>query len=139
MIPLSSSIPSTLSPRARAALQRRLIWLGHFLFRYRDYVLPLVFLVLLLTTSPAFPFGSERLDWWMDGLGIVMALIGQALRVLVIGFAYIKRGGRKKRIVADTLVRTGFFAHSRNPLYLGNLLILLGLILIANCRWWYLL
>jgi hypothetical protein len=75
----------------------------------------------------------------MDGVGVVVVLTGQVLRVLVIGFVQIKRGGNKKRIAADTLVREGFFAHSRNPLYLGNLLIILGFVLIANCRWWYLL
>ncbi|MBI3797086.1 MAG: DUF1295 domain-containing protein [Deltaproteobacteria bacterium] len=119
--------------------RRGLIRFGHFLFGYRDYLVPLTFVLLTLTTSPEFPFGSERLDGWLDGLGIVVALTGQFLRVLVIGFAYIKRGGYRKRIAADKLVRQGFFAHSRNPLYLGNLLILFGLVLIAHNRWWYLL
>ncbi len=75
----------------------------------------------------------------MDGVGTGVALSGQALRVLVIGFAYIKRGGRRKRITADRLVCEGIFAHVRNPMYLGNLLIILGLALIANSPWWYLL
>jgi hypothetical protein len=73
----------------------------------------------------------------MDGLGILVALAGQVFRGLVIGFAYIKRGGRKKRLMAERLVREGFFAHVRNPMYLGNLLIIFGLMLIANSRWWY--
>lgn len=115
-----------------------MVQLGHFLFGYRDYLIPLTFLALMVTTTPEFPFDSERLDWWMDVLGIAVVLIGQTLRMLVIGFVYIKRGGYHKRIAATSLVREGFFAHSRNPLYLGNLLILFGLILIANCRWWYL-
>jgi protein-S-isoprenylcysteine O-methyltransferase Ste14 len=116
-----------------------MIRLGHFFFGYRDYLIPLAFLILLFTTSPEFPFGSERLDRWLDGLGLVVALIGQGCRILAIGSVdNIRRGGQQKRIAADTLIREGFFAHSRNPLYLGNLLILFGLILIANCRWWYL-
>ncbi len=143
MTSLGSSPPLPVPPAPHAwptaVLRRGMIRLGHFFFSYRDYLVPLAFLFLTLTTSPEFPFGSERLDRWLDGLGIVVALTGQVLRVLVIGFAYIKRGGYRKRIAADKLVREGFFAHSRNPLYLGNLLILFGLILIANNRWWHLL
>jgi protein-S-isoprenylcysteine O-methyltransferase Ste14 len=112
---------------------------GHFLFGYRDYLFPLVFLLLVLATRPDVPFGSERLDWWMDILGIGMALIGQGWRMLAVGaIENIRRGGRQKRIAADRLIRTGLFAHSRNPLYLGNLLIIGGLVCVADCRWWYL-
>ena len=67
--------------------------------------------------------GDWRLDRRLDAAGFVVASIGQLLRVAVIGFAYITRGGRNRRIVADSLVQAGIFAHSRNPLYLGNLLI----------------
>ncbi|HEU6452225.1 MAG TPA: methyltransferase, partial [Gemmatimonadaceae bacterium] len=35
-----------------------------------------------------------------------------------------------KQVYAEELVTRGFFNHSRNPLYVGNLLILLGLIII---------
>ena len=38
---------------------------------------------------------------------------------------------------AETLVTRGFFAHSRNPLYLGNFLVLLGLFVIYNNPWVY--
>ncbi|HLG31185.1 MAG TPA: isoprenylcysteine carboxylmethyltransferase family protein, partial [Candidatus Brocadiales bacterium] len=49
----------------------------------------------------------------------------------------IKRGGRDKKIAADRLVQGGLFAHSRNPLYLGNILILSGLGIIYNSTWVY--
>src|SRR5262245_34872168 len=113
---------------------------GHLLFGYRDYLFPLAFLLLTVTTKPAFPLGSERLDWWMDVVGLVVALMGEGCRVLAVGCVQnIRRGGRHKRLRATTLIRTGFFAHSRNPLYLGNLLIFCGLVLIANSYWWYVL
>jgi hypothetical protein len=51
----------------------------------------------------------------------------------------IKRGGDKKNIAAGRLFQDGLFAHSRNPLYLGNLCIVFGLILIANDVWAYVL
>jgi len=136
-VPWSSPDPPASQPRPVTMRSVWLIQLGHFFFGYRDYLIPFMFLMLSVTTVPEFPLGSERLDRWLDIGGLLIAGVGQALRVCVIGFAYIKRGGRNKQIAADTLVREGFFAHSRNPLYLGNMLIIVGLILIANNRWWY--
>src|SRR5262249_11055375 len=94
---------------------------GTFIFSYRDYLFPL--LILLLTTTPTLPFGSERADRWMVLLGFAVVLAGQGCRFLAIGFVdNIRRGGHHKRIAAETLIRGGVFAHTRNPLYLGDLL-----------------
>jgi protein-S-isoprenylcysteine O-methyltransferase Ste14 len=109
-----------------------LIAYGQFLFRYRNYVFPLVLFTLFISFTPHFFLGDRKLDIWMNAGGILVILCGQALRASVIGLAYIKRGGRKKRIYADTLVTDGLFAHCRNPLYLGNLLIITGFLLIYN-------
>lgn len=110
---------------------------GNFLFRYRNGLFFAVLVVLFAVFRPVAPQGSARLDAWLDLLGFAVAALGQALRAAVIGFAYIKRGGLNKRIHADTLVTEGFFAHVRNPLYDGNLLILLGLFIIHNNPWVY--
>jgi len=119
-------------------VRSQIIRLGHWLFGYRDSLFPVVFLLLIVTTQPAFPFGSERWDHWMDALGFLIMLTGQGCRALAIGCAQnIRRRGRQKRITARKLIRTGFFAHSRNPLYLGNLLISFGLVVMANSYWWY--
>ena len=48
----------------------------------------------------------------------------------MVGFAYIKRGGKNRRIYADDLVTEGVYAHVRNPMYVGNFLILVGLAVI---------
>lgn len=133
--------PASIPPAALTGARRaRVVHCGNFLFAYRDYLFPLVFLLLLLTTKPLLPFGSERIDWWMDVLGVVVALAGQGCRFLAIGCVdNIRRGGRQKRVAASTLIGSGMFAHTRNPLYLGDLLIVGGLVLIASCPWWYLL
>ncbi len=110
---------------------------GHFFFRSRDALFPLVLVLLLFGFRPVYPHGSARLDHWLDLLGLGIALAGQALRVAVIGYAYIRRGGKNRRVHADTLVTEGFFRHARNPLYLGNLLVLLGLFVIHNNPWVY--
>ena len=113
----------------------RLPWMvsaGNFLFHWRNALFPIVLLVVAAVPWPLAPFGDERADRWMDAAGIALALAGQALRVAVIGLAYIIRGGKDRRIHADDLVVDGFFAHSRNPLYLGNMLILAGLLVVLN-------
>jgi len=61
-----------------------------------------------------------------------VALAGQAIRALTIGLAYIIRGGRDRKVYAKTLVKDGIFAHCRNPLYLGNILIVIGLGIVAH-------
>lgn len=110
---------------------------GHFLFRYRNAVFPLVAGALLALFSPVFAFGTRASDMWLDVVGVLIVLCGGGLRIAVVGLRYIKRGGLDKRIYADTLVTEGLFAHSRNPLYLGNLLILLGLFVVHNNPWVY--
>ncbi|AHG92559.1 phospholipid methyltransferase (plasmid) [Gemmatirosa kalamazoonensis] len=109
-----------------------LIRYGNFLFRYRDALFPVVLLALFGLTRPHWPSGDRRLDDLLDLLGVSLAVVGQALRVAVIGYAYIIRGGRDRRVYAEGLVTGGLFAHCRNPLYVGNLLILAGLLVVWN-------
>lgn len=105
---------------------------GSFFFKWRNQVFPLVAACLFIVFPPLLAGGSLATDAWLDVLGFVVAAAGQALRAAVIGFAYIKRGGLNKRIYAKDLVTSGLFGVSRNPLYLGNLLILLGLFTIEG-------
>lgn len=104
---------------------------GNFLFRYRNLVFPLVLVALALVFPP-------KPGAWV-AFGLALAVLGQAVRAAVIGLAYIKRGGINKRIAAERLVTNGLFAHCRNPLYLGNLLILFGLFAVYHNPWVYLL
>ena len=105
---------------------------GPFFYRYRTFLLPGLLLLLVLGFTPVVPRGSRALDTALDLAGLGVALAGQALRAAVIGYAYIRRGGKDGKAYADDLVTGGLFAHSRNPLYLGNLMILLGLIIMFN-------
>jgi protein-S-isoprenylcysteine O-methyltransferase Ste14 len=140
-----TSSPSKAPTQESPNRQRLSVRLGKFLFVARNFLFPLVFVVLLFTTQPAFPFGSEQADHWMDLFGVLVAVLGQGCRALAVGQAEnIRRGGRekdgrKKQMFAKGLIRHGIYAHTRNPLYLGNLLILTGLSLIANNLWWYVL
>lgn len=120
-------------PRVSAAVQ----WLGQFVFRFRDYLAPAGLAIILAATLPEHLFGSEAVNRWVDALGLLVAATGQVLRVLVIGYAYIVRGGVGKQLAAPKLVCEGFYAHSRNPMYVGNMLLLSGLAIIYNSRWVY--
>jgi len=125
----------TAAPQGTIARTGPLVAYGNFLFRYRNLVFPIVTAALLFLAPPAAaPFGLAD-DWPIDLLGVAAVLAGQGLRFAVIGYAYIKRGGRGRQVYADKLVAEGFFAHSRNPLYLGNLIVLGGLFLIHNAFW----
>ena len=112
---------------------------GDVFFRYRDVVAPAVLFVLLLLTRPRQPLGSAAVDRLLDVVGIGISLTGELLRIAVIGYAYIIRGGKGRRVYAEDLVTDGFFAAARNPLYLGNLLIYFGLFIMWNSPWMYVL
>ena len=105
---------------------------GRWLFKYRNKVFTVFLLLLLLGLPPVTAGHDLLLDRWMDVLGFAIAAAGQILRAAVIGLEYIKRGGVNKQPHADKLVTGGMFAHCRNPLYVGNLLILAGLFVIHN-------
>ncbi len=107
--------------------QRFMLASGNFFFRFRNALFPAVVVALLLFTRPALFFGSASLDRVVTALGVAVTLAGQCFRLLVIGFVYIKRGGKDGRIYAKNLVTEGFYAHTRNPMYVGNFLIVLGL------------
>lgn len=103
---------------------------GAFFFKYRNAVFPIVFVLVALLSRPNLFFNDLSIDRAMIMIGAVLALSGQALRLAVIGYAYIKRGGKDGKVFAETLVIRGFYAHCRNPMYTGNLLIGIGLAIV---------
>lgn len=100
---------------------------GAFFFKYRNAVFPIVFVLVALFSRPSLFFNDLSIDRATMLLGAALTLCGQALRLAVIGYAYIKRGGKDGKVFAETLVIRGFYAHCRNPMYTGNLLIGIGL------------
>jgi protein-S-isoprenylcysteine O-methyltransferase Ste14 len=112
--------------------------IGGFLFRYRNVIGPLVFVFALLTGHASYPLGRDSLNLVFDVAGIAIALLGETLRIVTIGYEYIERGGRDRQVYASRLVQGGVFAHCRNPLYLGNILLALGLALIVHSMAFYL-
>lgn len=100
---------------------------GNFIFHYRNFMFPLFYLMLFIPSPPIFQNYVIAII-----IGLIIAVSGEAVRGITIGLVYIIRAGRKRRIYAEGLFTTGIYAHCRNPLYIGNILILLGLAITAN-------
>ena len=109
-----------------------MVRIGNFFFHYRNALFPLAYVLLFPTGPKLIPDHRMAVV-----IGLTVALVGQALRALTIGLEYIVRGGRNRQVYATKLVQGGVFAHCRNPLYLGNFLILLGLDLVSNSRFFF--
>jgi protein-S-isoprenylcysteine O-methyltransferase Ste14 len=108
-----------------------MVTIGNFLFRTRNGLFPLLYLTLFAGFARVSDASSAMLI-----AGSVIALAGQGIRILTVGLDYIVRGGRNRRVYADDLVRSGLFAHCRNPLYLGNLLMIIGFGVASNNPWY---
>lgn len=117
--------------------QGAVIALGNLFFRYRNALFPAMILLGLLLARPRYPFGDPGLDAIMDLAGLLICMLGQGLRILTIGYEYIRRGGKHGRVYANDLVTGGVFAHCRNPLYLGNIMLFAGMVVMINDPWLY--
>lgn len=115
-----------------------MIALGRLFFRFRNTIFPLLILFALLICTPLWLRSDTDSDAWMDATGALVVLLGLVVRGVTIGYEYIVRGGRNRRVYADTLVQGGVYAHTRNPMYLGNGLLVLGCALIINAPEFYL-
>lgn len=113
-------------------LKRLLIVSGNFFFKVRNGLFPVLYIGLLVLTKPALLFGSPGINALLLGLGACLALSGEFVRCLTIGYDYIERGGRDGKVYASFLVQGGVYAHTRNPMYVGNCLIAIGLILYSG-------
>ena len=103
------------------------IAIGNFFFRYRNALFPLIFAAGALTLRPQIMFDSLVVDRILVATGMVLALLGQAVRLITIGFEYIHRGGKDGQVYAGRLVRGGVYGITRNPMYVGNGLIAIGM------------
>jgi protein-S-isoprenylcysteine O-methyltransferase Ste14 len=103
---------------------------GRFVFKSRDLLFPVVMLALAFGTTPRSAGAPSAVNHAFAIVGLLVSLAGQALRVAVIGLEYITRGGQNREIWAKHLIEGGIFAHCRNPLYVGNVLIYGGLAIV---------
>ena len=95
--------------------------LRYFLFSNRSFTpIPLV-LVILYLSSFSYPY-------FIIGIGLIV--IGESIRIYGVRFA----GGatRTREVGAPSLCTSGPYSRCRNPLYLGNMIIYYGVVLMAG-------
>jgi protein-S-isoprenylcysteine O-methyltransferase Ste14 len=112
---------------SRENVSSKLVRLGNFSFKYRGYMLPVAILLLFI------PSARFTADPAVAGLtGFLIAVVGQVCRICTIGLAYIIRGGKDHKVYAEELVTAGLYSHVRNPMYVGNFFLVIGLALASN-------
>lgn len=108
---------------------------GQWLFRRRSYV-PLLLVPLavwVISSHESYLAGSEGLDFVYKLTCLVIALAGLAVRVFVHGYALEGSSGRNtKEQVATNLNTTGLYSAVRHPLYLGNIVMVAGILLFTR-------
>ncbi len=104
-----------------------MVKIGNFFYHYRNFLFPFFYAALFIPSSFLFE------DYWHAiYLGLFITCIGQFIRIFTVGFKYIIRGGKNRKVYAEDLVTDGIFAHCRNPMYVGNVLMLLGMGILSN-------
>ena len=119
------------APQTMTPLRRWNIAVGNFFFTYRNAVFPATFALVVLVLRPRV-IGTPALDRRLVLCGVAVALAGEAVRLATIGFEYIERGGKNKQVYASRLVQGGVYGLTRNPMYVGNGLIAIGLTMAAG-------
>ncbi|WP_158869664.1 methyltransferase family protein [Maribellus comscasis] len=99
---------------------------GNWIFRYRNIIFPLFYAALFVPSMQIFQNSTGLL------LGAFIIALGVAVRCITIGLEYIIRGGRHGKIHANNLVTGGIYSICRNPMYVGNILLILGFGVFAN-------
>ena len=99
--------------------------MGNLFFKIRSFTpIPFIF-AMLYFAEPA---------WYTVVIGVPFIVIGELLRIWAVGYAGASTRARTLGAARD-LVTTGPYGYVRNPLYLGNFLLSLGVCLVANVYW----
>ncbi len=109
--------------------------LGRVLFKFRS-ITPLPVLALLVwllwrSRGAAGP-GGILVDELLDLVGVSLCILGESLRFYVTGQVPDGTSGQNDRLEAVVLNTRGPYAFVRNPLYVGNLFLVLGLLCVAH-------
>lgn len=124
------------------ALDKQMEEQGHWLFKHRG-VLPLI---IFLGATIIYILNESNPQYWViEGTSyeipyelfcLTIALFGFAIRVYTVGYSSPQTSGRNtERQVAEVLNTTGIYSVMRNPLYVGNFFMWLGIAMLAGSIW----
>lgn len=111
---------------------------GERLYKWRSYI-PLLFLLLLPIALKNYEFiertfGDRIGDLW-EGIAFIISFLGFIVRCFTVGYIPKNTSGRTNSLIAERLNTTGMYSIVRHPLYLGNFLIVFGIVLFIQVLW----
>ena len=95
--------------------------IGKFLYKYRSLT-PVAFIIILLI------FSKPSILTIITG--IVFSLFGEVIRSVSVSYTGLTT--RSKNVQTDILVTNGPYGYVRNPIYLGNFFLSLGVVIAAH-------
>ena len=107
-------------------MKKFILNIGEWFFRYRDYTpIPLILLLIYI--------GEFNLIYTV--IGVIFIILGESIRIISV--AFIGGISRTRKGSVSRLVTDGPFSCARNPLYIGNFILSLGLSCLSGV-WWFL-
>lgn len=110
---------------------------GNFLFKYRGHFpLALFIIAIPVLYFTDYSFLNETWYYILTGFAILVAVTGFLFRAIAIGTAQKNTSGRNRdKQIADALNTTGIYSTCRHPLYVGNYLMWIGIVIYAFNIW----
>jgi protein-S-isoprenylcysteine O-methyltransferase Ste14 len=123
------------------ALREELKVQGDFLFKHRSYF-PLILLVfglamIVVGELKGGPDSMNGYQKWLEDPAIFVSLLGLVIRVHAVGFSGSNTSGRNtaQGQIAEMLNTKGLYSIIRNPLYVGNYFMWLGIAMLTGNLW----
>lgn len=114
------------APQAPRSSDNAFVEIGEKLFKWRDYT-PIPLIVLVLFVAEPGPRSAT--------IGTLLAVFGELIRIYSVAFIGSVSRTRNTATVGGGLISRGPFSYVRNPLYVGNFLITVGVATFSGVTW----